>query len=140
MRVSRITIDDVAVLTASAVFGSRALERWLENARKVSDNAIALAHYRNDELAGLLLGYIDGDQGHCAHLSNRPCFSPDLTTYVLVNAFRNELSSMGVERAVFDLDTLNRGISAALDVLGVKPLEPAAPNNHGFLGELALQA
>ena len=140
MRVTRITIDDVAVLTASAVFGSRGLEKWLENARQVSDSAIALAHYRNDELAGLLLGYVNGSEGHCAHLANRPCFSPDLTTYVLVNAFRRELNAFGVERAVFDLDTLNRGVSAALDVLGVRPLDPTAPGNDGFLGELALQA
>ena len=140
MRVSAITIDDVAVLTASTVFGSRALEHWLDIAQSASEQSIALAHYRNDELAGLLLGYVVDGTGHCAHLMNRPSFSADLTTYVLVNAFRTELDRRGVERAVFDLDTLNRGIAAALDVLGVRPLDPVAPRETGFLGELALRA
>ena len=140
MRVTRITIDDVAVLTASAAFGSRTLERWLEQAQHKSAQAIALAHYRNEELAGLLLGFIEENAGHCAHLVNRPCFSPDLTTYVLVNAFRGELGALGIERAVFDLDQLNLGISAALDVLGVRPVEPTAPSENGLQGELALGA
>ena len=140
MRVTRITIDDVAVLTASATFGSRTLEKWLGDARRRSADAIAIAHYRNEELAGLLLGFVTDNAGHCAHLVNRPCFSPDVTTYVLVNAFRAELAALGIDRAVFQLNETNRGISAALDVLGVRPLAPAVPEAHGFLGELALGA